>query len=128
MTPGGIFISKTDAHDLISILPAGKQDWFWDHRLRNNYMTEHAQPCAVRNCPNLDTQEHHIAPRSLERYFDDDWLNFPTIYLCQFHHRQWHEVVTWYLPGYQQRLGEFAAKYLRNGNGKQATIWTARHV
>lgn len=66
--------------------------------------------CVV--CGELGAQNHHFAPQSLAEYFGDDFEKYPQVDLCDYHHRLWHEVVTWYLPGYRQRLNEFAEKFL----------------
>ena len=50
----------------------------------------HAEPCAVRGCPEKTTELHHWAPR----YLFDDCEDWPTSYLCTKHHAEWHAVVT----------------------------------
>lgn len=46
-------------------------------------------PCEV--CGDPATQLHHWAPTHLFGSEAGDW---PTGYLCQLHHRRWHDVVT----------------------------------
>ena len=67
------------------------------------------EPCVV--CGDTDTQEHHWAPRALSSAFGDDWIKWPTVYLCAYHHRQWHEIATPYIQGYKQRSEDFEAMF-----------------
>lgn len=54
--------------------------------LFEDYM-EDAHGCEVRGCENKGSEYHHFAPKHL---FDnaEDW---PTGWLCQGHHREWHK-------------------------------------
>ena len=45
--------------------------------------------CAV--CGNKDVELHHFAPYHL---FGSEAERWPTAYLCRFHHKQWHDLVT----------------------------------
>ena len=52
--------------------------------------------CAVCQLPGGEL--HHWMPQA----FNNDTLAhsvWPTSYLCKQHHDEWHEIVTWYLPG-----------------------------
>jgi hypothetical protein len=69
------------------------------------------EPCAVRGCNDTETQEHHWAPRILSPAFGPDWNNWPTVYLCAYHHRQWHEIVTPYIEGFKQRHEDFETMF-----------------
>ncbi|HET8707729.1 MAG TPA: hypothetical protein VFM46_15610 [Pseudomonadales bacterium] len=51
----------------------------------------YAEPCAVKGCENIGTELHHFAPRHLFFERADYW---PTAYLCDAHHREWHDKVT----------------------------------
>ena len=53
--------------------------------------------CVV--CGRPGAEYHHFAPQSLADFFGDDWHLWPTAYLCRKHHDQWHDIVTFYLPG-----------------------------
>lgn len=50
-------------------------------------------------CGRHGAEYHHWAPRSMARFFGDDWVRWPGAYLCKAHHDLWHEVVTPYLHG-----------------------------
>ena len=73
-------------------------------------LSDERVPCVV--CGALGAQNHHFAPQSMQEYFGDDFEKYPQADLCEYHHRLWHEVVTWYLNGYPQRKQEFIEKYL----------------
>jgi hypothetical protein len=51
--------------------------------------TKNSEPCAVKRCNRKDTEEHHFAPKAL---FFDEAYDYPTAWLCQYHHDHWHEV------------------------------------
>jgi len=56
------------------------------------------ESCAYADCPNLATEVHHFAPKSL---FPDDYDKWPTAPLCEEHHHViWHPRVTPYLQNY----------------------------
>ena len=44
-------------------------------------------PCSVQDCPEQYSQEHHVMPRSVDSTLA--WI-YPTVYLCEHHHRLWH--------------------------------------
>lgn len=54
------------------------------------------QPCCICGEPG---QYHHWSPQALHGQFGDDWYKWPGAYLCPFHHRLWHRVVTPTLVG-----------------------------
>lgn len=58
--------------------------------------------CAV--CGAIGGELHHWAPEALADKFPE-WNSWPAAYLCRKHHREWHEVVTPYLPGFNGRKG-----------------------
>jgi hypothetical protein len=103
----GIFLPHCVVLPHIDALSDQMRNKFWAERIRNDYSTE--TRCCV--CGETGAQLHHFAPRSLADYFGNEWHSWPTVYLCQEHHRQWHEIVTWYMPGYKQRRDEFLQKY-----------------
>ena len=45
--------------------------------------------CAI--CGKLGAANHHYAPRYL---FGDDCENWTQVYLCEYHHKLWHDRVT----------------------------------
>lgn len=48
-----------------------------------------ARPCEVRGCDSLYSQDHHILPVSI----DSEWAwRYPTVCLCEHHHRLWHQM------------------------------------
>lgn len=55
--------------------------------IRHNYTGQHF--CAVCRAPGVEN--HHWAPRYL---FGWDCVDWPQDWLCEFHHRQWHDLVT----------------------------------
>ena len=56
----------------------------------NDYRTAE-QVCAVLKCENKGAEYHHIAPRYL---FGDECELWPGIWLCLYHHKRWHDIVT----------------------------------
>lgn len=52
------------------------------------------QPCIICNEPG---ELHHWAPQCVERQFEE-YNKWPTAYLCQKHHAEWHRIVT---PDYE---------------------------
>lgn len=52
--------------------------------------------CIICGCNGAEY--HHLAPQSLSEFFDE-YSQWPGMYLCRKHHQQWHNIVTWYLPG-----------------------------
>lgn len=44
-------------------------------------------PCEVTGCTNTGAQLHHLAPRNKFNGMADSW---PTMYVCHFHHVEWH--------------------------------------
>ena len=103
----GYFIPHKVVESLLSKLSDAQRISFDNERCLADYRVE----CAI--CGALGAQNHHFAPQSLRQYFGDDFEKYPQVFLCDYHHRLWHEVVTWYLPGYQQRMDEFAKRYLK---------------
>jgi hypothetical protein len=51
--------------------------------------TEFSEPCVIRGCGRKDTELHHFAPRAL---FGNEADDYPTGWLCQYHHDRWHEL------------------------------------
>lgn len=47
------------------------------------------QPCQVQGCGQAYSQAHHILPKSVD--WDLAWI-YPTVNLCVFHHRLWHDM------------------------------------
>lgn len=47
--------------------------------------------CSVKGCTNTDTELHHFAPKE---YWKHDAEYWPCLYLCRFHHRMWHDVMS----------------------------------
>lgn len=64
-------------------------------RLLNDYRDGH--DCVV--CGRSGVEFHHFAPQALAEYFGPDWFRWPAVYLCDEHHKLWHSVVTFYMPG-----------------------------
>lgn len=52
--------------------------------------------CCV--CGKPGAELHHFAPESLGDYFGGEWVQWPTAYLCKYHHDLWHSVVTPWMP------------------------------
>jgi hypothetical protein len=73
--PGFPFLSKKDHLD-------------WETLPLFDDLTKHSEPCAVKGCGRKDTESHHFAPKHLFEDFND----WPTAWLCQEHHRQWHKL------------------------------------
>lgn len=65
------------------------------------------KPCAVRGCEDTETQRHHWAPQKMAPAFGPDWDRWPTVYLCKYHHRQWHDIVTPALVRYNEKVEDF---------------------
>jgi len=103
----GNFLPHASIVPRVEALPEELRQRFWRDRLRNDNSTL-AQCCV---CGANGAQLHHFAPQSLVAHFGNEWHNWPTAYLCLDHHRQWHEIVTWYMPGYKQKETEFLQKY-----------------
>jgi hypothetical protein len=103
----GAFLGYDEVIPHVESLPSELQEKFWIERIRNDNSA--LAKCCVCHCEGA--QLHHFAPQTLADYFGNEWHNWPTAYLCQDHHRQWHEIVTWYLPGYKQMQDEFLQKY-----------------
>ena len=70
---------------------------FLQRALLNDYR-KNGNVCCV--CGASGVESHHFAPRSLAEYFGNEWINWPEVYLCPYHHRLWHEIVTPYMQGY----------------------------
>ena len=49
------------------------------------------QCCAVEGCVSRDVEWHHWAPKEFWGRDADHW---PTVYLCRYHHRMWHDVMS----------------------------------
>lgn len=49
-------------------------------------------------CGKAGAELHHFAPESLCDYFGGEWTQWPTAYLCKYHHDLWHSVVTPWMP------------------------------
>jgi len=64
------------------------KDYDWDSLPLFVDYSKDAAPCAYRGCHNPGSEYHHMAPRHL--FEDAD--NWPTAYLCHFHHDQWHKL------------------------------------
>jgi hypothetical protein len=45
-------------------------------------------PCQVDGCSDIFSQTHHVFPHSID--WELSW-KYPTIYLCEYHHRLWHQ-------------------------------------
>lgn len=103
----GTFLPHSLVIPHVESLSEAMQQRFWAERIRHDYSAE--SRCCV--CGTTGAQMHHFAPQSLADHFGNEWHNWPTALLCQDHHRQWHEIVTWYMPGYRQRRDEFLEKY-----------------
>jgi hypothetical protein len=75
----------------------------------NDYRGE---PCII--CGETGVQFHHFAPQAFRELFGEEWIRWPGAYLCDEHHRQWHSVVTFYLPGpgaaHPEMLERYGAK------------------
>lgn len=54
------------------------------------------QSCEI--CGSAGAELHHFAPQSLRDYFGDEWVKWPTMYLCKAHHDLWHSCVTPNMP------------------------------
>lgn len=67
------------------------------------------QPCVVRGCGDTETQEHNWAPKGMAPSFGPDWVNWPTAYLCKYHHEQWHAIITPDLVRYNGKVADFEA-------------------
>ena len=61
----------------------------WDNLPLFEDYAEQSEPCAVRGCTNIGTENHHIAPRSVFFEEAEDW---PQFWLCIPHHRRWHDM------------------------------------
>lgn len=48
-------------------------------------------PCWVQGCGNTDTELHHFAPKE---FWGKDAEAWPMAYLCRYHHRMWHDVMS----------------------------------
>jgi hypothetical protein len=48
--------------------------------------------CCV--CGKAGAELHHFAPQMLSDYFGGEWTQWPTAYLCKYHHDLWHSIVT----------------------------------
>ena len=46
------------------------------------------KPCQVHGCGDVYSQRHHILPWCIDS--EMAW-RYPTVYLCVYHHRLWHE-------------------------------------
>lgn len=103
----GYFIPHRIAESMLSGLSSEQKKEFDAERCLSDERSE----CFV--CGALGAQNHLFAPQSLRKYFGDDFEKYPQLPLCDYHHRLWHETVTWYLPGYRQRMDEFVEKYLK---------------
>jgi len=55
-----------------------------------------ATPCIICGEPG---EVHHWAPQAYRDEFGDDWWAYPTAHLCDYHHKQWHKIVTPQLNG-----------------------------
>lgn len=106
-TPAGHFIDHGMIAKWMSTWTEAQKDNFYIQRLRNDYRGD--IECAV--CHIRGGEYHHWAPQSLASHFGDEWDDWPKVYLCRKHHRQWHEIVTWYMQGFEQRKDEFLHKY-----------------
>jgi len=47
--------------------------------------------CAVTGCVGKDVEWHHWAPKEFWGADADYW---PKVYLCRYHHRLWHDVMS----------------------------------
>lgn len=87
------------AHDVIDLwISSGFIPKIDDIEIANNYQ---AHQCEI--CDAVGVELHHFAPQSMSDDFGDTWCKWPTIYLCPFHHRLWHELVTPQMSGYNRR-------------------------
>ncbi len=80
VTLPGPYISKKSL--VLANLNFDNLPTFIDYRLNN-------PPCAV--CGAVGTELHHFAPKEL---FPDTFNEWPTAYLCDPHHREWHNKIT----------------------------------
>ena len=80
-------------------------------------LTDHRLPCEL--CGALGAEWHHWLPQAIWRRLalGDVWLDVGA-YLCKAHHDEWHEAVTWYLPGRTARPLAQRAKKLYTTNKK----------
>lgn len=107
ITPAGYSIPHEEIDRWMSSWTETQKDNFYIVRLLNDYRGD--IKCAV--CQKRGGELHHWAPQSLAAHFGDNWDKWPVVYLCREHHRQWHEIVTWYMSGFEQRKNEFLQKY-----------------
>lgn len=49
------------------------------------------RPCIICGAPG---EYHHWAPQALSGAFGHEWVRWPGAWLCMYHHRLWHRVVT----------------------------------
>ena len=61
-----------------------------DIPLAEDYSTQAA--CHI--CGKAGAELHHFAPKSMADYFGSEWVQWPTVYLCKYHHDLWHSIVT----------------------------------
>lgn len=64
-----------------------KADFDWESLPLFQDASLTAEPCSYKGCENKGTEWHHYAPQHLF----DDADNWGAGYLCQYHHRLWHE-------------------------------------
>ncbi len=107
ITPMGQFIEHKIVGSWMDTWTEAQKDAFYVKRLRNDYRGD--IECAV--CHVRGGELHHWAPQSMAEHFGENWGQWPVVYLCRTHHRQWHEIVTWYMSGFEQRKDEFLRKY-----------------
>lgn len=77
------------------------KDWQRSKRLPKDLsiipiLEDYSEPCDI--CGQPGSELHHFAPQSMADLFGDDHHLWSTAMLCKYHHTQWHEIVTWYLP------------------------------
>jgi hypothetical protein len=60
----------------------------------------HETPCVICGEPG---ELHHWAPQALNNQGGEEWHRYPTEYLCRYHHRLWHMIVTPELAGVVQK-------------------------
>jgi hypothetical protein len=50
--------------------------------------------CAEANCDSFETELHHILPWHIATPNGLNANNWPTVFLCRPHHKEWHDLVT----------------------------------
>lgn len=103
---------------VISWVKQGRLPSFESVPVVNDYRDNAA--CVV--CGAIGAEWHHWLPQC---FYDDvdNHVDWPGAYLCKPCHDEWHEIVTWYLPGRTgtERSNIVKMRYFPNGNGNVQT-------